>query len=68
MTQSNQILRYLSNGHSLTPRKAQVEFGVMRLAARIKDLRDDGHAIQTERVTVPTRSGDARVARYSLSV
>ena len=68
MTQSNQILRYLKNGHSLTPRKAQVEFGCMRLAARIKDLRDDGHAIQTERVTVPTRSGDARVARYSLSV
>ena len=68
MTQSSQILKYLENGHSLTPRKAMVEFGVMRLAARIKDLRDDGHAIQTERVTVPTRSGDARVARYSLSV
>ena len=68
MTQSNQILKYLKNGHSLTPRKAQVEFGVMRLAARIKDLRDDGHAVQSEMVRVPTRNGTARVASYSLSV
>jgi hypothetical protein len=67
MTQSEKILRYLSNGHSLTPRKAQVEFGVMRLAARIKDLRDDGHAVRSEMVEVPTRRGTARVARYSLS-
>jgi hypothetical protein len=67
MTQSKQILKYLSNGHSLTPRKAQVEFGVMRLAARIKDLRDDGHAVRSEMVEVPTRNGTARVARYSLS-
>ena len=65
MTQSNQILKYLENGHSLTPRKAMVEFGVMRLAARIKDLRDDGHAIKSERVTVPTRNGTAKVASYS---
>ena len=59
MTQSKQILKYLENGHSLTPRKAMVEFGVMRLAARIKDLRDDGYAIKSERVTVPTRNGTA---------
>ena len=65
MTQSNQILKYLENGHSLTPRKAMVEFGVMRLAARIKDLRDDGYAIKSERVTVPTRNGTAKVASYS---
>lgn len=65
MTQSNQILKYLENGHSLTPRKAMVEFGVMRLAARIKDLRDDGYAIKSERVTVPTRDGTAKVASYS---
>ena len=65
MTQSSQILKYLENGHSLTPRKAMVEFGVMRLAARIKDLRDDGYAIKSERVTVPTRNGTAKVASYS---
>ena len=65
MTQSKHILKYLENGHSLTPRKAMVEFGVMRLAARIKDLRDDGYAIKSERVTVPTRNGTAKVASYS---
>ena len=65
MTQSSQILKYLENGHSLTPRKAMVEFGVMRLAARIKDLRDVGHAMKIELVTVPTRNGTAKVASYS---
>jgi hypothetical protein len=40
--------------------------GVSRLAARISDLRDAGYWIDTIMITVPTRSGTARVARYRL--
>lgn len=35
-----------------------------RLAARIKDLRDAGHPIDTSTLTLP---GGAKVARYSLT-
>jgi hypothetical protein len=43
--QGEQILAYLQAGHSLTPSQALFMFGCMRLAARIKDLRDARHPI-----------------------
>jgi biotin operon repressor len=44
---------------SLTPMQALTELGVMRLAARIKDLREAGYNIETTR-------GDGGVAIYTL--
>ena len=61
-TQTKQILQYMR----LQPISAMdaLEFiGSFRLAARIKDLRDEGHDIHTEIIT--TEWG-ARIARYSL--
>lgn len=60
------ILDRLQDG-PLTALEAQEELGVMRLAARIHDLRNAGHPISCETVAVPNRfSEESRVARYSL--
>ena len=60
-TQCDLILAELKQGKSLTAMDA-MNMGIMRLAARIHDLRDT-HNIVSERVT--SESG-ARFARYSL--
>ena len=47
MSQCAAILLYLQSGHALTPIEALNLFGCLRLAARIEDLRREGHAIDT---------------------
>lgn len=49
MSQKTDILKALKKPglFQLTPRYALIKFGCFRLAARIKDLRDDGHDILT---------------------
>ncbi len=64
-SQEQQILDYLSTGHSLTPALAYELFGTLRLSGRIFDLRKQGHDIRSERFT--TKSGK-HVANYSLTV
>ena len=61
-TQNQQILARLKSGKTITPIQALQQFGCMRLAARIRDLRDDGHLIAA--VWYQTR--DKKVKRYSL--
>ena len=63
MSQSIQILSYLKAGNRLTSLEAVKLFGTLRLAARILDLRDKGH--QIESVTVE-RQGK-KVAQYHLN-
>ena len=47
-SQCYQVAQYLLRHGSITPLKAQAEFGVMRLAARIEELRNaDGYEIDT---------------------
>lgn len=62
-TQASRILAYLQRGNAIDPVAALDRFGCFRLAARIKDLRDDGHAIATERVT---NDHGVSFARYRL--
>ena len=50
-SQTDKILTYLKSGKPLTPITALNKFGCFRLAARIADLRKDGHTIFTETVT-----------------
>ncbi len=45
---------------------ARDDLGCSNAAARIHELRGDGYAIETRYVSVPTRHGPARVARYIL--
>jgi hypothetical protein len=47
MSQSTAILLYLQSGRSLTAYDALRLFNCLRLAARIDDLRRDGHSIET---------------------
>jgi len=52
MSQCYNILIHLQQGKSITPIDALNLFGVFRLSARIKDLRDIGHEIETKTVKV----------------
>ena len=61
VTQTNEIKAYLKQGYRITPIDALQQFGCFRLAARIKEIRDEG--MQVEKVMVETISG-ARVAQY----
>ncbi|KDN14029.1 hypothetical protein BGI40_01585 [Snodgrassella communis] len=63
-TQTIQILQYLKDGNSITPLDALRKFGCMRLGARIYDLKQAGHVINT--LMVKDEKSGARYACYSL--
>ena len=48
MRQTDEILKYLQQGYSLTPLEALQKFGCMRLGARVWDLHKQGHEIWKE--------------------
>lgn len=62
-SQNERILNYLSNHKAITPIQALNKFGCFRLAARISDLRSQGHTIWTSNVTKDGKT----YASYSLS-
>ena len=62
-TQSGMILRDLLEGKKITPISAIKDYHCMRLAARILDLRKDGHDITTTIV----HSGDKQWAEYKMA-
>lgn len=65
MSQADTILRMLQERpQGITPMDALMEAGSFRAAARISDLRREGHNIETRMVT--TANGK-RVARYVLA-
>ena len=67
MTQSQRILRHLEDFGSITQMDAMQDYGIMRLASRVNDLRKDGHPIITEVVRGRNRYGEAtRWARYRM--
>jgi len=63
MTQTQKIYNYLKTGKRLTAIEALKMFGCFRLAARIADLRNQGHTIWTDYVTVKNKT----FAAYKLS-
>ncbi len=67
MTQSERIIRHLNEYGSITPLEALSEYGIMRLASRISDLRTCGYDIKREMVDGRNRYGEpTRYARYTL--
>lgn len=60
------VLDYLHAHKKITPLDALTKLGVMRLGARIWDLRRSGVVIITDMVRVHTRAGMARVAAYRM--
>ena len=69
MTQSERILRHLEDYGSITQMDAMKDYGIMRLASRVNDLRREGHPIITEVVTGKNRYGEpTRWAQYRMGV
>lgn len=67
MTQNERIIRHLTDYGSITSKEAITEYGIMRLASRISDLRKLGYPIVGETETGKNRYGEAtRYSRYRL--
>lgn len=63
MTQTDQILEHLKQGHSISPLEALELFGCFRLASRISELRSIGYDIKTEF----EKNGGKKWGRYWLN-
>ena len=63
------VLQHMKTYGSINPDEAKEQYGCMRLAARIKDLRNRGVEIETEMVTGKNKhGGKTRYAVYRLGV
>ena len=68
MTQNEQVLKHIRTFGCITPSRAQADYGIMRLAARIDDLKTQGYLIETETVRGYNRYGTpTHYAKYSLN-
>ena len=65
-SQRQQILDWLILHNTLTTLQARKELDIMHPAARIQELREQGHNIITYWATEDTGKGCHRVARYVL--
>jgi hypothetical protein len=60
-------LQHLTDFGSITSAEAMQDYGIMRLASRVDELRKAGHPIITEVVTGKNRYGEpTRWARYRM--
>lgn len=67
MTQTQKIYKYLKQYGSITPLEALQEFGCMRLAARISDLRSMGVKIKAQSASSLNQYGEVvHYAKYRL--
>mgnify|MGYP005803182101 CR=1 FL=1 len=67
MKQEDRILKYMQDFGTITPLQALEDLGVMRLGARIYDLKKAGHPISRRMVTKKNRYGEAvSFAEYRL--
>lgn len=67
MNQTERILRHLQTFGAITSLDAIQDYGILRLASRISDLRKEGLPIRREMVSGRNRYGEATsFARYSL--
>lgn len=65
MTQCERIIRHLNDYGSITSLEAMREYGIMRLASRISDLRSRGYRIKVESIEGVNRYNEkTRYARY----
>ena len=67
MTQQDRILEYLKEGKTLTRLNAWDNLGILEAPARISELRNKGHQIQTGFKTVLNRYGEkVKIAEWRL--
>lgn len=66
-TDKQTVLAHLRYVGPITPLVALENYGILRLGARVWDLRRDGHAIKTDMVSGTDRFGNpVRYAMYTL--
>ena len=66
-TQCERILRYIEENGSITQLDALKEFGCMRLASRISDLKRQGVPVKRTMETAKNRYGEPiSYARYTI--
>lgn len=63
MTQNEQVLAHMARGIPITPKLAYETYGIMRLAARILELRNAGHHIEVDTVGKDGK----KMAEYNLA-
>lgn len=67
MTQCKRVLKYMNDFGSINPQQALFDLGIMRLGARIWDLKRDGHQITRRMVSGKNRYGEpVSYAEYRL--
>ena len=67
VTQCERVLRHLNDYGSITSVDAMYEYGIMRLASRVSDLKKLGFPIEKETVKGKNRYGETvAYAKYSL--
>lgn len=67
MTQCEKILRHMEDHGSITPLEALGEYGIMRLASRVSDLKHLGYPVRRVMETGKNRYGESiAYARYYL--
>lgn len=67
MTQNSRVLRHLRDYGSITSLEAMSEYGIMRLASRVCELRRQGYDIQSTMETGENRYGEkTSYTRYTL--
>ena len=67
MTQNERILRHLREYGSITSLEAMQEYGIMRLASRVNDLKKEGHRFRVQTETAKNRYDElTSYARYYL--
>lgn len=66
-SQCNKVLHFIEEEGSITALDALREFGCMRLASRVSDLKRKGYPITREMETMTNRYGETvRYARYRM--
>lgn len=58
LTQNQMILMHLQDYGSITSIEAMQEYGIMRLASRINDLKREGYSIVSETMKSKNRFGE----------
>lgn len=68
LTQCERVLRHLNDNGSITALEAMQEYGIMRLASRISDLKNMGYEIISITETSKNRYGEAvHYSKYMLA-
>lgn len=66
LAQKEVVLRHLKENGSITSWEAVMEYGILRLSARISELRDEGHEIESVWVTKKMKGETMRWVKYTL--